>query len=212
MSQENSKIKSPAKKGLLGWIIEFAGEKKGWYITSVFFALLSVACCIAPYFMIARIVQQLLAGGRDWSMFLRECGIVALFWLGNVLFHAISTSMSHVATFNLLGNIRKKMCDKLTRLPLGTVLDMPSGSLKNIMIERVDSMETTLAHIVPEYTSNIVLSLALTARIITVIKTEASTIPLRNIKPPIGSSVRSRDGVITIAIECGQIQSRIHST
>ncbi len=157
----SSKTKSPAKKSLVGWIIEFAGEKKGQYITSVFFALLSVACCIAPYFMIARIVQQLLAGVRDWSLFLREAGIVALFWLGNVVFHMISTSMSHIATFNLLGNIRKKMCDKLTRLPLGTVLDMPSGSLKNIMIERIDSMETTLAHIVPEYTSNIILSIIL---------------------------------------------------
>ena len=157
----SSKKKSPAKKSLIGWIIEFAGEKKGQYITSVFFALLSVACCIAPYFMIARIVQQLLAGVRDWSLFLREAGIVALFWLGNVVFHMISTSMSHIATFNLLGNIRKKMCDKLTRLPLGTVLDMPSGSLKNIMIERIDSMETTLAHIVPEYTSNIILSIIL---------------------------------------------------
>ena len=161
MSQNESKVRKPAKKGLVGWIFEFAGEKKGQYIVSVFFALLSVACCIAPYFMIARIVQQLLAGERDWQLFLRECGIVALFWLGNVVFHMISTSMSHIATFNLLGNIRKKMCDKLTRLPLGTVLDMPSGSLKNIMIERIDSMETTLAHIVPEYTSNIILSIVL---------------------------------------------------
>ncbi len=154
----SKKSNAPAKKGLIGWIIEFAGEKKGQYIASVFFALLSVACCIAPYFMIARIVRQLLAGERDWSLFLKESGIVALFWLGNVLFHMISTTMSHIATFNLLGNIRKRMCDKLTRLPLGTVLDMPSGSLKNIMIERIDSMETTLAHIVPEYTSNIILS------------------------------------------------------
>jgi ATP-binding cassette subfamily B protein len=120
-----------------------------------------VACCIAPYFIIARIVQQLLAGVRDWQLFLKECGITALFWFGNVLFHAISTSMSHIATFNLLGNIRKAMCDKLTRLPLGTVLDMPSGSLKSIIIERIDSMETTLAHIVPEYTSNIILSIVL---------------------------------------------------
>ena len=157
----NNKSKAPAKKGLVGWIFYFAGSKKGQYIASMIFALFSVACCIAPYFMIARIVQQLLAGIRDRTLFLKECGIVALFWLGNVLFHAISTSMSHIATFNLLGNIRKKMCDKLTRLPLGTVLDMPSGSLKNIMIERIDSMETTLAHIVPEYTSNIILSIVL---------------------------------------------------
>ena len=157
----SSKKKDPAKKSLVGWISEFAGEKKGQYIASVFFALLSVACCIAPYFMIARIVQQLLAGIRDWQFFLKECGIVAIFWVGNVLFHAVSTTMSHLATFNLLGNIRKKMCNKLARLPLGTVLDMPSGSLKNVMIERVDSMETTLAHVVPEYTSNIILSLVL---------------------------------------------------
>lgn len=158
MSDKNVK---PAKKGLLGWIFYFAENKKGQYIASVFFALLSVACCLAPYFMIARIVRQLMDGIRDWNLYLKECGIVALFWTGNILFHAISTSMSHIATFNLLGNIRKKMCDKLTRLPLGTVLDMPSGSLKNIIIERIDSMETTLAHIVPEYTSNIILSIAL---------------------------------------------------
>ena len=150
-----------AHRGLISWIFYFAGSKKGQYIVSVFFALLSVACCIAPYFIIARIVQQLLAGVRDWQLFLKECGITAVFWAGNVIFHAISTSMSHIATFNLLGNIRKSMCDKLTRLPLGTVLDMPSGSLKSIIIERIDSMETTLAHIVPEYTSNIILSLVL---------------------------------------------------
>ena len=158
MSNKNRK---PAKRGLIGWIFYFAGNKKGQYIVSVFFALLSVACCIAPYFIIARIVQQLLAGVRDWQLFLKECGITAAFWAGNVLFHAISTSLSHMATFNLLGNIRKGLCDKLTRLPLGTVLDMPSGSLKNIIIERIDSMETTLAHIVPEYTSNIILSAVL---------------------------------------------------
>ena len=158
MSKKNRK---PAKRGLVGWIFYFAGSKKGQYIVSVFFALLSVACCIAPYFIIARIVQQLLAGVRDWQLFLKECGITALFWFGNVLFHAISTSMSHIATFNLLGNIRKAMCDKLTRLPLGTVLDMPSGALKSTIIERIDSMETTLAHIVPEYTSNIILSIVL---------------------------------------------------
>ena len=149
------------KKSLISWVFEFAAEKKWQYFASIFFALLSVSCSILPYLMIAKIVGQLLQGERDWNLFLREAGVVALFWLGNVFFHAVSTSLSHIATFNLLGNIRKRMCDKLTRLPLGTVLDMSSGSLKSIMIERIDSMETTLAHIVPEYTSNIILSIML---------------------------------------------------
>jgi len=157
----DKKNKNPAKKSLPEWIFYFAGSKKGQYIASMIFAVLSVACCIAPYFMIALIVRQLMSGLRDWNIFLKECGITVIFWIGNVLFHAISTNMSHFATFNLLGNIRKMMCDKITRVPLGTVMDMPSGSLKSIMIERIDSMETTLAHIVPEYTSNIILSVVL---------------------------------------------------
>ena len=63
--------------------------------------------------------------------------------------------MSHKATFAVLANIRKSCCDKLARVPLGYVKDTPSGTFKNIMVERIDSIETTLAHIVPEFTSNL---------------------------------------------------------
>ena len=60
-------------------------------------------------------------------------------------------TLSHKATFAVLGNIRKRVCEKLTRVPLGTVLDMPSGTLKNVLVERIDSIETTMAHIIPEF-------------------------------------------------------------
>ncbi|WP_294427744.1 ABC transporter ATP-binding protein [uncultured Treponema sp.] len=145
------------KKSLLSWIFTFAGEKKPMYWASIFFAVLCVACALAPYIIIADIVRKLLDGVRDWNVYLLEAGITAAFWVGNAFFHMISTTLSHVATFNLLANIRKKLCDKLARVPLGSVLDMPSGTLKNILIERIDSMETTLAHILPEWTSNLLL-------------------------------------------------------
>lgn len=149
------------KKSLLSWIFTFAGEKKPMYWASVFFAVLCVACALAPYVIIADIVRKLLEGVRDWNVYLREAGITAAFWVGNAVFHMISTTLSHVATFNLLANIRKNLCDKLARVPLGAVLDLPSGTLKNILIERIDSMETTLAHIVPEWTSNLLLPLVM---------------------------------------------------
>ncbi|MBP5437691.1 MAG: ABC transporter ATP-binding protein [Treponema sp.] len=151
------------KKNLLAWIFTFAGKKRPMYWASVFFALLCVACSLAPYIIIADIVKKLLEGVRDWNVYLRECAITAAFWIGNAVFHMISTTVSHVATFNVLANIRKKLCDKLARVPLGSVLEIPSGTLKNILIERIDSMETTLAHIVPECTSNLILPLAMFA-------------------------------------------------
>ncbi|MCR4616570.1 MAG: ABC transporter ATP-binding protein/permease, partial [Lachnospiraceae bacterium] len=46
---------------------------------------------------------------------------------------------------------------KLAKMPLGDVLSESSGSYKNIIIERVDSCETTLAHMIPEVTSNLLI-------------------------------------------------------
>ena len=37
--------------------------------------------------------------------------------------------------------------------------ETPSGALKNIMVERTDAIETTLAHVVPEFTANLLAPL-----------------------------------------------------
>lgn len=83
--------------------------------------------------------------------------MVAL-WVGRCGFNSVSTTLSHKATLAVLGSIRKRVCEKLSRVPLGTVLDMPSGSVKNVLVERVDSIETTMAHIIPEFTSNLLVT------------------------------------------------------
>ena len=58
-------------------------------------------------------------------------------------------------TFKLISNVSISLVDKLSRLPLASVQEVPSGWLKNIICERTDSMEPILAHIVPEFTANI---------------------------------------------------------
>ncbi len=84
-----------------------------------------------------------------------------------VFLHSLSTSLSHVGTFTVLGGIRKQLCEKLSKIPLGSVLDDNSGSYKSIIVDRVDSMETTLAHIVPEFTANILLPIVMFIYILT---------------------------------------------
>lgn len=143
------------------WIWEFAGEHKPVYGLSVAFAIAGVLCGILPYFLIGDIVKNLLDGCRGIDVYAKSIVIIALLWAGRCLFHSISTSLSHKATFTVLGNIRKRCCEKLSRVPLGYVLDTPSGSLKNIIVERVDTIETTMAHIVPEFTSNMLVPLGL---------------------------------------------------
>lgn len=148
------------QRGAISWLAEFAGEKKSLYIASVIMAVLGVACSIVTYVIMGDIVAKLIEGNRRWSVYLTDGIIMAIFWTVRWIFHGISTTCSHKATFHVLATIRKRLCDKLTRVPLGKVKDTPSGSLKNIIVERVDSIETTLAHVLPEFTSNLLAPMA----------------------------------------------------
>ena len=118
--------------------------------------LLGVACSLAPYFIIIQIITAL----AELSRCLTLCAWIAGFWALRYALHSVSTSLSHHATFHVLANTRTRLLNKLATLPLGTVLDRSSGSYKNIIVERVDSIETTLAHLLPEMTANIVGALA----------------------------------------------------
>lgn len=149
------------KKGIPSWIVEFAGRKKSYYVGSIILAIFGVAASFASYLVIADIVRALLGGNTDPGYYLMRVVIMALFWVARILLHNFSTTLSHVATFNVLGSIRIQVCEKLSKIPLGSVLDDNSGSYKNIIVERVDSMEKTLAHIIPEFTANILLPIVM---------------------------------------------------
>ena len=143
------------------WALSQTGSHKKEYIKSVFFALIGVAFSLAPYFVIVELVEGLMSGNRDFSFYLGKSLIMALLWTGRVLFHSLSTGRSHAATFAVLGEIRKRCTEKLSRMPLGAVQEQSSGALKSTIIERIDSMETTLAHIVPEFTANLLIPLCI---------------------------------------------------
>ncbi len=143
------------ERSAVSWLAEFAAAHKNLYIASVLLAVCGVICGVAPYVIMGDMVARLIGGERQWEFYFCSCMVMAAFWIVRVIFHALSTTCSHMATFHVLGNIRKRVCDKLARVPLGQVKDTPSGSLKNIIVERIDSIETTLAHILPEFTSNL---------------------------------------------------------
>ncbi len=143
------------KQSNIAWVFAQTGEKKGHFVLSVITAVLGVICQTLPFVLAGKMMGLLVEGERNQSMYIPLFGAMALCFVGKAVFHSVSTSLSHSATFEILANIRKKGLDHMARMPLGDVLAHSAGELKNILVERVDSMETTLAHIVPEFTSNI---------------------------------------------------------
>lgn len=116
----------------IAWVMGQTGPHKKQYILSVILAIVGVAFSVAPYFVIAYVVRGLMDGNKDLSFYLICCLIIAILWLGRVLFHALSTGTSHKATFAVLGEIRKRCTEKLARMPLGLFcyVFMMAGSAK----------------------------------------------------------------------------------
>lgn len=130
-------------------------DEHGRLIGAVISALIAVLLGMLPYFVAAQVIIGILAGEKDLPFYLPWLGLGLAGYAARTLLYNMALSMSHKATFSILKNIRKKILEKLPKLPLGTVMDMSSGKMKQIIVDQVDGMETTLAHLFPELTANI---------------------------------------------------------
>ena len=136
-------------------IWELGKDEHGRLVTAVLMAVIGVIFGMAPYFAAAKIITLLLAGETALNAFAPWLAAALCGYLLRTLLYNGALSVSHRATFSILKTIRQKLLTKLPRLPLGTVMDTSSGKLKQTIVDQVDSMETTLAHLFPEMTANI---------------------------------------------------------
>ena len=154
-------MKEEKKESPIGVLWVWGKPYHGKFIGSVILAVLGVACQMVPYFCVAHIVTMMLSGEQNFSRYV-TAGIIALCgYFGKVLFSCLSTTISHTATYYTLRDLRENITAKLARVPMGTILDTPSGQYKTTIVDRVEGMESTFAHLIPEMTANVLVPLVI---------------------------------------------------
>ena len=153
---ESKQVQSPFAR-----LKDFAKPHMGHYTASVILAVIGVALGLVPYFAVARMIIRLIAGGRELSFYLLWCSVAAAGFVLKSVCMNISTTFSHKATFAVISEVRFRLTSKLTRVPMGYLLDTPSGQFKTTIVERTDSIETPLAHVLPEMTANLLVPLGI---------------------------------------------------
>ncbi len=143
------------KQSPVGRIWALGQSEHSRLLTAVVLAVLGTVCGMLPYFAAARIIVLLLAGETALRAYVPWLLAALGGYLARTALYNGALSISHKATFNILKTIRQLLLAKLPRLPLGTVADMSSGQLKQTIVDQVEGMETTLAHLFPEMTANI---------------------------------------------------------
>ena len=141
----------------LGVLLNLGSDSKSKFVWSVILAVIGVIAGIVPFLIGAKLIVSLLSENKELNHYLVLCTIALAAFILKVIFANVSTSVSHSATYRTLRTIRNKMIAKLSRLPMGTLLDTPSGQLKDTIVDRVESLETTLAHLIPEMTANVLV-------------------------------------------------------
>ena len=146
-----------AEKTALQYLLELAKPCKRLLVTSVIFAVLGAAAGIIPYLAVSRLIIRICA--RDYT--LQAIFVTALIalagYLGQLCLSTLSTICSHRAAFTVLRNIRMQLTAKLSRVPMGFILDTPSGKFKTMLVDTVEKLELPLAHIIPELTANLLI-------------------------------------------------------
>lgn len=141
--------------------MEVLKEHKGKVFTSALIAIIGVALDVVPYFSVANIINNIVEGKVEIGAYIPYILAVLVGLLGSVLFHELSTIISHNLAYRVIEGKRKKLVDKLSKISMGEIEKRSSGQWSQFMVETLDKMEQPIAHVIPEVIANLLIPIVL---------------------------------------------------
>ena len=141
--------------GAIRQLFAFVGERNSKMRISILLAVLGEMFGIVPFLMVALLADELYRGTTTIQRVLFFSGIAAICQLIKMLLTWRSSLMSHKISFTILKNIREAITDRMAKVPMGIMLETPTGAFKNLIVDNVAKLEDSMAHFMPELPSNI---------------------------------------------------------
>ena len=131
-------------------------------IVAIIFAMISFTISIIPYYMVYRVITELLIENPQINQIINYSIIAFVAIIIRITFFAIATTISHGAAFDILYKLRVQIAEKLLTLPLGYFSNKDIGATKKTINEDVEKLELYIAHNVPEIIGAITLPIVTT--------------------------------------------------
>lgn len=144
--------RSQAGKDLL------APVKSQLIVAGVLQALLTLLQ-LAPFVVLAELAQQLLSGADQSRVWNTVTVFVVLLTTGTTL-GAVLVLWLHVVDMRFSAEIRRRLLDKLARMPLGWFTDRGSGSVKKLIQDDTLSLHYLVTHAVCDAVAAVVAPIA----------------------------------------------------
>lgn len=141
------------KKSNLSKLIQFAGTHKYLTYLSWILSVISALLSLFPFWYIWQIMRAVLETDPTFSSpeVMIGYGWAAVgFAAAAVILYILALLCAHLAAFRVATNIRLKLSEHMMTLPLGSLEAFGSGRLRRIITETSGSVETYLAHQLPD--------------------------------------------------------------
>lgn len=136
-------------------LFSFSGEARGKMTGSVILAFIGEMFGMAPYFVVTLLAKELYEGTATVERAAVMAVTAAVCMCLRAWLTGLSSMRSHTVSFTILKNIRCALADKMAKVPMGVMLETPSGTFKTLMVDNVGRLEDIIAHMVPELPSNL---------------------------------------------------------
>lgn len=141
------------KESSLSKLLPFAGTHKYLTYLSWILAVISALFSLLPFWYVWQIMQAVL---ETDPMFSHPERMISYGWMAvgfaaaAVITYILALLCAHLAAFRVAANIRIKLSEHIMKLPLGKLDAFGSGRLRRIITETSGSVETYLAHQLPD--------------------------------------------------------------
>lgn len=142
--------RAPSSRDAVRLVARFAGPVHGQLVAAVVLAVAAAVVELLPYWLIYRLVRDLVAGTGDEQKFFVAAAVGVLAVAGHYGLSGLSTALSHRAAFGMLYEIRMALARKLGRLPLGYFTGTRSGEVKRVLNDGTEHIELVVAHALPD--------------------------------------------------------------
>ena len=145
------------KKSWTSALFAYAEGEKSRLILSVVLSVLSVMLGLVPFYCMYRLICLMAAGTATAALAVKWCLRALAAYAAKVVLFGLSTGTSHAMAYTILEGLRLRLADRFLHAPLGNVENHTIGEIKTMMVDKIETLEPPLAHMIPEGAGHVVL-------------------------------------------------------
>lgn len=145
------------KKSWTSALFAYAEGEKSRLLLSVVLSVLSVMLGLVPFYCMYRLICLMAAGTATAALAVKRCLLALAAYAAKVVLFGLSTGTSHAMAYTILEGLRLRLADRFLHAPLGNVENHTIGEIKTMMVDKIETLEPPLAHMIPEGAGHVVL-------------------------------------------------------